>query len=40
MTISKKLLVNVFAAASMAMASGAYATTFKVAVGDAAGGTQ
>lgn len=40
MNSRKPLLVNLFAAAAMVAASGAYAATFKVAVGDAAGGTQ
>lgn len=41
MNIRKKILANLFVAASLVAASGAYAqTTFKVAVGDAAGGTQ
>src|SRR5690625_4750387 len=39
--IRRKILANLFVAASLTVASGAYAqTTFKVAVGDAAGGTQ
>lgn len=40
MKFRNKLWVNLFLAASMTVASGAYAKTFKVAVGDAAGGTQ
>lgn len=36
----KKILLNLLAAASMVVASTAYSTTFRVAIGDAAGGTQ
>ncbi|MFT0545365.1 TRAP transporter substrate-binding protein [Allopusillimonas ginsengisoli] len=39
MTFKTTLLANIFVAAAV-MASAAHATTFKVAVGDAAGGTQ
>lgn len=41
MNIRKKILATLFVATSMVAASGAYAqTNFKVAIGDAAGGTQ
>lgn len=40
MTLKKNVLTHLFVAASLVMASGAYAKTYKMAIGDAAGGTQ
>lgn len=40
MKLKKNIFTHLFLAASLVAASGAYAKTFKMAVGDAAGGTQ